>query len=92
MPGDVDQQARDHALKAQHMAELSAQAISQHMDACEKNHAEDAKRFDKLSDGLSRIHGRIDALVRGGLYAAFGALFAIAVSVVGFLATKVIGG
>lgn len=90
MPGDIDQQARDTAMKAQHAAELSAQAIAQHMTACEKNHEEDAKRFDKLSEGLLRIHDRLDALVRGGLYAAFGALFAIAVSVIGFLAMKIL--
>ena len=87
----VDQTARDLAMKSAHKAELSEQAIRMHMQACETNHAEDGKRFDKLEQGLGRIHGRIDALVRGGMIFCVTTLVGVAIGVIGWLATRVAG-
>lgn len=84
----IDQFARDAARDAAHEAALSAQAIRQHMVACERNHAEDRARFDRLESGLGRIHGRIDVLVRGMLFAALGLMGSALLSVLGWLASN----
>lgn len=63
MSDAIDQRARDDAKDAGHKADLAAQLIRQHIDSCEKAHAENSKKLDKLEGGIGRVHGRIDDLV-----------------------------
>lgn len=58
----IDQRARDDAKDAGHRADLASQLIRQHIDSCEKAHAENSLKLDKLEAGLTRVHARIDQL------------------------------
>jgi len=60
MSDNIDQQARDDAKDARHSADMATQLIQQHITSCERAHAENSKKLDKMEGSFTRLHQRID--------------------------------